>query len=101
VAFLFFLICVTCPAHLILRDLTILIILTWILKHVVITIYFLTYIIGDRLCGLVVRVLGYRSGGSGSIPGTTKKKVVGLERGPLSLMSTTEELLDRKIAAPV
>jgi hypothetical protein len=30
-----------------------------------------------------------------------KKKVVGLERGPLSLMSTTEELLDRKVAAPV
>jgi hypothetical protein len=29
------------------------------------------------------------------------KKVVGLERGPLSLMSTTEELLDRKVAAPV
>jgi hypothetical protein len=26
---------------------------------------------------------------------------VGLERGPLSLMSTTEELLDRKVAAPV
>jgi hypothetical protein len=25
----------------------------------------------DRLCGLVVRVLGYRSGGPGSIPGTT------------------------------
>jgi hypothetical protein len=24
------------------------------------------------------------------------KKVVGLERGPLSLVSTTEELLDRK-----
>jgi hypothetical protein len=52
----------------------------------------------DRLCGLVVRVLGYRSGGPGSIPGTTKKKVVGLERGPLS---TTEELLDRKVTAPV
>jgi hypothetical protein len=52
---------------------------------------------------LVVRVFGYRSGGSGSIPGTTriKNKVVGLERGPLSLVSTTEELLDRKIAAPV
>jgi hypothetical protein len=47
------------------------------------------------------RVLGYRSGGPGSIPGTTKKKVVGLELGPLSLVSTTEELLDRKIAAPV
>jgi hypothetical protein len=56
----------------------------------------------DRLCGLVVRVLGYRSGGPGSIPGTTrKKKVVGLERGPLSLVSSTEELLDRKVGAPV
>jgi hypothetical protein len=55
----------------------------------------------DRLCGLVVRVLGYRSGGLGSIPGTTKKKVMVLERGPLSLVSTTEELLDRKVAAPV
>jgi hypothetical protein len=43
----------------------------------------------DRLCGLVIRVLDY------------KKKVVGLERGPLSLVSTTEELLDRKVAAPV
>jgi hypothetical protein len=30
-----------------------------------------------------------------------KKKVVGLERGPLSLVNTTEELLDRKVAAPV
>jgi hypothetical protein len=62
----------------------------------------------DRLCGLVVRVLGYRSGGPGSIPGTTifseekkRKTVVGLEWGPLSLSSTTEELLDRKVAAPV
>jgi hypothetical protein len=64
----------------------------------------------DRLCGLVVRVLGYRSGGPGSISGTTrflkkkkkkKKTVMGLERGPLRLVSTTEELLDRKVAAPV
>jgi hypothetical protein len=55
----------------------------------------------DRLCGLVVRVLGYRSGGSDSIPGTTRKKVVGLERGPLSFVSTTKEILDRKVAAPV
>jgi hypothetical protein len=47
----------------------------------------------------VVRVLGYRSGGPASIPGTIRnKKVVGLERGPLSLVSTTEELLDRKVA---
>jgi hypothetical protein len=30
-----------------------------------------------------------------------KKKVVGLEGDSLSLMSTTEELLDRKVAAPV
>jgi hypothetical protein len=57
----------------------------------------------------VVRVLGYRSGGSGSIPGSSrfsekkkkKKTVVGLKRGALSLVSTTEELLDRKVAAPV
>jgi hypothetical protein len=27
-------------------------------------------VVGDRLCGLVVRVPGYRSGGPGSIPGT-------------------------------
>jgi hypothetical protein len=39
---------------------------------------------------------------SGSISGTTRKKiVVGLERGSLSLVSTTEELLDRKVAVPV
>jgi hypothetical protein len=58
--------------------------------------------LADRLCGLVARVLGYRSGGPDSIPGTTRKKnVVGLERDALSLVSTTEELLDRKVAAPV
>jgi hypothetical protein len=57
--------------------------------------------VGDHLCGLVVRVLGYRSGGPGSIPGTNRKKIMGLERGPLRLMSTTEELLYRKVAAPV
>jgi hypothetical protein len=66
-------------------------------------------LISDRLCGLVVRVLGYRSGGPSSIPGTTRfsewekkrKTVVGLEQGPISLVSTTEELLARKVAAPV
>jgi hypothetical protein len=31
-------------------------------------------VVTDRLCGLVIRVLGYRSGGSGSIPGTARKK---------------------------
>jgi hypothetical protein len=40
---------------------------------------------------LVVRIPGYRSRSLGSIPG-----VVGLERGPLSLASTTEELLGRE-----
>jgi hypothetical protein len=34
-------------------------------------------------------------------PALPEKKVVGLERGPLSLVSTTEELLDRKLAVPV
>jgi hypothetical protein len=38
---------------------------------------------------------------SEGLPGKEKKKVVGLERGPLSLVSTTEELLDRTVAAPV
>jgi hypothetical protein len=33
--------------------------------------------------------------------GQYQKEVVGLERGPLSLVSTTEELLDRKVSAPV
>jgi hypothetical protein len=61
----------------------------------------------------VVRVLGYRFGGPvfdsqalQDFPEKKKKKkkgkqVVGLERGSLSLVSTTEELLDRKVAAPV
>jgi hypothetical protein len=35
----------------------------------------------DRLCGLLVRVLGYRSGGPGSIPGTTRKQSSGSETG--------------------
>jgi hypothetical protein len=35
----------------------------------------------DRLCGLVVRVLGYRSGGPGSVSGTTRKKSNGSGTG--------------------
>jgi hypothetical protein len=35
----------------------------------------------DRLCGLVVRVLGYSSGGPGSIPGTSRKKCSGSGTG--------------------
>jgi hypothetical protein len=55
----------------------------------------------DRLCGLVGRVLDYRSRGPGFDYRALQKKIVGLEQGPLSLVSTTEELLDRKVAAPV
>jgi hypothetical protein len=54
-----------------------------------------------RLCGPVFRFFGYKSGAPVSIPGTTSKKVVGLERSPLSLVRTTEELLDIKVAATV
>jgi hypothetical protein len=51
--------------------------------------------------GLVVRVPGYRSGGPGCDSRALQdKKVVGLERGPLSLVSTIEELLGRKINDP-
>jgi hypothetical protein len=49
----------------------------------------------------VVRVLYYRSRGPGFDSRALQKIVVGLERGPLSLVSTTEELLDRQVAAPV
>jgi hypothetical protein len=49
----------------------------------------------------VVRVLGYRSRGPGFDYRALQKKVVGLERGPLSLVSTTKELLDTKVVAPV
>jgi hypothetical protein len=55
----------------------------------------------NRLCGLVIRVLDYRYRGPGFDSRALPKKVVGLERGPFSLVSTTEELLDRKVAAPV
>jgi hypothetical protein len=57
----------------------------------------------DRLCGLVATVPGYRSRGPGLIPGATKfsEEAVGLERRPLSLVSTVEELLEEKVAAPV
>jgi hypothetical protein len=56
----------------------------------------------DRLCGLVVRVPGYTSGGPGFYSrALQEKKVVCLERGPLSLVGTTEELLGRIVVAPV
>jgi hypothetical protein len=52
----------------------------------------------DRLCSLVVRVPGYRSRGPGFDSRRYKFfwEVGGLERGPLSLVNTTEELLGIK-----
>jgi hypothetical protein len=50
----------------------------------------------DRLCGLVVRVPGYRSRGLGLIPGTTRfSEKLWVWKG-VSLVSTLEELLGRK-----
>jgi hypothetical protein len=56
----------------------------------------------DRLCGLVVRVPGYRSRGPGSIPGSTRfsREVVALERGPLSLVSTIDRLCGLLVRVP-
>jgi hypothetical protein len=56
-----------------------------------------------RLCGLVIRVSGYRSRGPGfdSRRYQISWEVVGLERGPLSLERIIEELLEWKVAAPV
>jgi hypothetical protein len=57
----------------------------------------------DHLCGLLVRVPGYRSRG----PAFDSRRyhifceVMGLERGPLSLVNTIKELLEEKVAAPV
>jgi hypothetical protein len=56
----------------------------------------------DRLCGLVVRGLDYRSSSrfdSGHYE--IFWEVVSLERDSLSLVSTTEELLERKVAVTV
>jgi hypothetical protein len=51
--------------------------------------------LSDCLCDLVVSVPVYGSRGPGSIPGyQIFWEVVGLERGPLSLVSTIEELTE-------
>jgi hypothetical protein len=57
----------------------------------------------DRLCGLVVRVSGYRSRGPGFVSRRFQIfwETPGLERGPFSLVRTTEELFEGKVAAPV
>jgi hypothetical protein len=52
----------------------------------------------DRFCGLVVRVPGYRSRYPRFDPRGYQifLEVVGLERGPLSLVSIIEEVLEWK-----
>jgi hypothetical protein len=52
----------------------------------------------DLLCGLVVKVSGYRTRGPGfhSWPYQIFLEVGGLELGPLSLVRTIEELLESK-----
>jgi hypothetical protein len=56
------------------------------------------YLSCDRLCGLVVRVSGYRyrSRGIDSRRYHIFWVVVGLERGPLSLVRSTEKLHEQK-----
>jgi hypothetical protein len=55
----------------------------------------------DRLCDRVVRVPGYRSGGPGlDSQALQGKKVVGLERGPLSPVSTTDCLRGLAVRVP-
>jgi hypothetical protein len=56
---------------------------------------------GNRLCCLVVRVSGYRGPGFDSRPFQIFWEAAVLERGPLSLVRTTEELLEGKVTAPV
>jgi hypothetical protein len=55
-------------------------------------------ILQGRLCGPVIGVPDHKARNPGSIPGTTTffLGIVGLERGPLSLVSTIKELLGRK-----
>jgi hypothetical protein len=54
-------------------------------------------------CGLLVRVPGCKLSGLGfdSRPYKVFCLTVGLKRGPLSLVMIKEELLERKVAAPV
>jgi hypothetical protein len=55
-----------------------------------------TLLSSHHLCGLVVRIPGYRSGAPGfdSRGYQIFREVVGLERGPLSLVRIIEELFE-------
>jgi hypothetical protein len=81
------------------ENLNLVVTIEFALKCFVNTISIYCVVPEDRLCGLVVRVPGYRSRG----PGFDSRRyqifweVLGLERGSLSLVSITEELLEWKI----
>jgi hypothetical protein len=64
-----------------------------LLKNIVSVIVYMP----DHLCVLAVRVPGCFYSRRYQI----SREVVGLERGPLSLVGKTEELLKLKVAAPV
>jgi hypothetical protein len=55
----------------------------------------------DRLCGLVIRVPGYRSRGPRFDTWHYQIFLGAVERGSLSLMRINEELLEIKVAAQV
>jgi hypothetical protein len=55
---------------------------------------FIIYIFIGQICWVQIRMPGFDSR-------YYQKKCIILERGPLSLVITTEELLDRKVAVPV
>jgi hypothetical protein len=62
-----------------------------------------SFLLYDRLYGLMLTVPGYRSRGPGFDYRRYKIfwEVVGLKRGPLSVVRIIEELLERKVAASV
>jgi hypothetical protein len=68
----------------------------------VISNFALGYLLLSEVSNELIRRPGFDSRHYQIFCGEKKKKnVVGLERGPLSLVITTEELLDRKVASPV
>jgi hypothetical protein len=71
--------------------------LVFYLKYVYIYIYIYTYILTAPLA----QWSEFLATDADSRHYQIFREVMGLERGPLSLVSTTEELLDRKVAAPV
>jgi hypothetical protein len=78
------------PSHIIYNTVTV---------HVIIV----SYNSLNRLYGLVARVSGYRSKGPAFDSWRFQFfwEAAGLERGPLNLVRTTEELLEGKVASPI